>query len=257
MNPSPSPTILLTGWGVPIARLDALKNCLTERLGDAPLPFDMADIGTSPSTFPLPDNEPSPYARALSEVLMADRRPAVVIGWSTGALIALETASFWPAQIEKLVLISPTACFCARENYPHGTNTAEFRLMISGMKKKMRRNRVLEDFFIRLAFPKKPSAESLQAQVSDALSQGDDALFSGLAYLLHTDLRARMTLIPQPTLVIHGGKDQIIPISGANWICDNLAHALLISEEEEGHHLPGTIPDVIARNAQEFILTRQ
>ena len=257
MNSTQTPIILLTGWGVPIARLDALHNRLTERLGAAPVPFDMADVVTSPATFPLPDDEPSPYARALSEVLMAGRTPAVVIGWSTGALIALETASFWPAQIDKLVLISPTACFCAREDYPHGAHTAEFRLMILGMKKKMRRKRVLEDFFIRLAFPEEPSADALQEQVSDAFSQGDNALFSGLAYLMHTDLRARLSLIPQSTLVIHGSNDQIIPLSGAKWICDNLAHAVLISEEAGGHHIPATIPDVIARNAQEFILARQ
>jgi len=248
------PIVLATGWAVPGARLSPLHDHLALHLWSDPLSFDLAEVQSDPSQIPLPEDEPSAYAHALHDLLRVQHEPSLIIGWSTGALIALETACFWPEAVRSMVLISPTACFCAQDGYPYGPKPAALRAMISGVRS-IRRKRVLREFFRQATLPGTLSSEESQELVGGALGQGESALLNGLTYLLHTDLRPRIPAVRQPTLILHGIDDHIIPVSAGKWVCDHLPDALSVWEPGRGHDIPLTMPDEISRHVRDFALS--
>ncbi len=246
------PTFLATGWAAPVARLERLSEQLDRRLGVEPIAFDLAEVDIDASRFPLPPDEPSAYARALHERLHKCGEPARIIGWSTGGVIALETAAFWPDSIHSLVVVNSTACFCAHDDYPHGQKPAVLRSMMSALRM-LPQKAVLKEFFARAALPRAIVKDELLEHVADALAQGETVLLNGLTYLLHTDLRARISRIRQPVLILHGADDHIIPVSAAHWLCDALPDGRIIEEPEKGHDIPLTDPDLLARHIEAFV----
>lgn len=248
---SSTPIILATGWATPSTRLGPLSHHLARVLDREPVPFDLAHIAFDASRLPVPDNEPSDYARALHEKLCGLPEPARLIGWSTGGLIALETAFFWPDTIHRLVLINSTACFCSKDDYPHGQKPAILRAMMSGLRL-MPSKPILREFFARVALPHAILHEELQAHVADALAQGETTLLNGLAYLLHTDLRDKVPHIRQPALILHGTKDHIIPATAGEWICDHMPDAICKLEDDRGHDMPLRYPEEIAQHVRDF-----
>ena len=56
-------------------------------------------------------NVPSVYASALASELRRRRYPSILIGWSMGGIVALETAIHSPELVRRLVLISSCAKF--------------------------------------------------------------------------------------------------------------------------------------------------
>ena len=55
------------------------------------------------------ESGPSAYAIALASQLARRRHPSVLIGWSMGGTVALETAIGFPELVRRLVLISSCA----------------------------------------------------------------------------------------------------------------------------------------------------
>lgn len=239
--------ILATGWAAPSMRLSDFEDHLSAQLGHAPIPFDLATVNTEPAN----QAGMSAYANALCALLNAQAEPSLVIGWSTGALIALETACCCPDKIRSLALISPTACFCAQRDYPHGPKPAAVRAMIAGLRTP-RRNRIITDFAQQAAIPATLTEEEMNIVLDDALSQGEETLINGLTYLMQTDLRARIDRIEVPALILHGVEDQIIPVAAAQWLCDHLNHAQYRLLQGQGHHLPVRVPEALAQHILAF-----
>ena len=59
----------------------------------------------------------SPYVRTVSSHLDKLGEPACLVGWSTGGVVAIETAARYPEKVACLVLLSATARFCSAEGY--------------------------------------------------------------------------------------------------------------------------------------------
>lgn len=249
-----APIVLIPGWGVPASRLALLHEHLSLTLSSNPLTFDPASVRVDDARRPSPDDEPSPYARALHSLLLEQNEPALVIGWSMGAMIALETACIAPDTVRRLVLISPTACFCVKDDYPHGQKPAVLRAMMTGIRSPRRRS-ILKDFWEKTAFPHALKNEESTSRVADALEQGEFALSKGLEYLLHTDLRSTVSHLTQPALIIHGTEDKIIPATAGHWLSEHMSNALFLQEEKEGHDLPLRYPDRIARHVRDFAIS--
>ena len=53
---------------------------------------------------------PSAYAVALASRLARQKHPTILVGWSMGGIVALETAIHFPELVRRLVLISSCAC---------------------------------------------------------------------------------------------------------------------------------------------------
>ena len=52
---------------------------------------------------------PSAYAVALASRLARQKHPTILVGWSMGGIVALETAIHFPELVRRLVLISSCA----------------------------------------------------------------------------------------------------------------------------------------------------
>lgn len=227
------PLVLLHGWGLTPVVWQPLLEALPQTL----------DV----STPALPGHAQAPVAApgiaAWTEALLA-RIPhgAMVCGWSLGAMVALDLAARHPARVARLILIGSTPRFVSTtrsdhgEAWPHGLDAA-----------------VAHDFLTR--FTHDPAATmqrfvalqalgdarrrtvttALTAALSDTGAEGASALAGGLQVLTETDLRPSIARITQPTLLLHGEGDALMPLAAAQWLAAHLAHARLMPLAGCGH----------------------
>lgn len=245
-----APSILvLNGWGYPPDALDPLSGRLGMPTTTLRSLFDI----TGPK--PRKGNDagvPSPYALTVQEALADCPAGAILIGWSTGAVIALESALHWPGAVRKLVLLSPTASFCMREDYPHGLDPAVLRDMMAGLVKGSP-ERVLERFFEQASEPERVAPGVTADIIRQAIERGTPALMSGLRYLLQTDLRDRIRAIRTPVLIVHGTVDAVIPFGAATWLYNHLPNAIVREYAGKGHTLPLAEPETVAGDIRTFV----
>ncbi len=191
----------------------------------------------------------SAYAAALNE--MADGRECIVVGWSMGAMVAVEALAELGMPLSGMVALSSTARFCSTENYDCGINPANLRALRAGVKHAP--ERTLERFCADVFAPETVPQNLIGGKVDAALSFGLDVLDHGLQYLGETDLRARLGGITTPMLVIHGGEDRIVPWRSGKYIAENVPGAAFILRDGAGH---GTLlKDVreLAALVEEFV----
>ncbi len=188
----------------------------------------------------------------------------IIVGWSMGALIAIQVAHQLIHKVRGLVLVSGTSRFLTEtqseiavlgsekfvENgifaqnsvpliklYPGGIPTA----LVMRMKKRLSKNveRTLTDFY-KLMFSHQEQAQGLDKKVIDSyLGCGKNwdiiEAWAGLDFLGEVDVRAELKAITCPTLLLHGEQDEICPIGGAMFIQERIPCAQLVSYPEVGH----------------------
>lgn len=67
------------------------------------------------------------------------------------------------------------------------------------------------------------------------------------------DLRADVPRIQQPTLVIHGDADPLVPLAASQWLAENLPNASLTVLPGAGHVPIMTRPRQVAEAMERFI----
>lgn len=188
----------------------------------------------------------------------------ILVGWSMGALIAIQVAHQLIHKVQGLVLVSGTSRFVRDtqselavldsekflENeiyaqnsgpliklYPGGVQAA----LVMRMKKRLSKNveQTLTDFY-QLMFSDQEKAQGLDKNVIDSyLGQGRNwdiiEAQTGLDFLGEADVRAELKAITCPTLILHGEQDEICPIGGALFIQEQIPSARLVSYFEVGH----------------------
>lgn len=219
--------LFISGWGYDNTPLKNLANALEQ--GNAPV-------------YSLPDLEPDGtsvhnenYATVLSRHLQSLNQPVILVGWSTGGIIALETAGEYPEKVAGLILISSTPRFCSTQDFPWGASENELEKMKEGLDHDL--NRTLRGFFRRAAYPEKLPPDIRQRRVQAAAQQGKDSLKGGLTYLQEADCRKKMTAIKCPVLLLHGENDRIIPVQAAEWLSAQLHDTSFHSLPDAGHDL--------------------
>ena len=139
----------------------------------------------------------------------------------------------------RLILIGSTPCFVARGGeapWAHGLDAAtvaafnaNFAADPSGTQKKFVALQALGD-----ARRKAVSAE-LAAALADAGPERAPGLSRGLDLLAHADLRTLVPEIRQPTQLIHGAGDALMPLAAAEWLAQQLPNARLAHFDDCGH----------------------
>lgn len=161
-------------------------------------------------------------------------RRTVLIGWSLGGMLALQLANHFPEHIAKVILISSTACFTVRENYPAGLSPAIVRRLSRKLSHGHRQ--ALLDFYKLMFSPQElTTAQTFAATLAPLMDFPIPSLIAGLDYLLKTDLRASLPDIPVPCHIIHGSADEICPPAAGQYLADHLPHAVLHMLRAAGH----------------------
>ena len=211
---------LIHGWGMHGGVWDGVRDALAQRFRLHIV--DLPGYGASPAFEPY---DLECLARAVAAALP---EKVQVCGWSLGGQVALEMALLFPHHIERLILTASTPCFTAREDWPWAVQ-----------------RKVLLEFSAALETDYEGTLKrflALQArggdEVKTVLKQLRDILFTrgrpdvqtlraGLKILLESDLRDCAATIKTPTLLLHGGRDMLIPVGAAHWLAGHMPAARL------------------------------
>jgi pimeloyl-[acyl-carrier protein] methyl ester esterase len=157
---------------------------------------------------------------------------AVVVGWSLGGMLLLETLVEHQAKPAGLILVGVPAAFCQRQDHYWGQPPAVVRAMRRALKHVARQ--VLEDFAARCLAPE----ETVFKDEVTTLFQSDmaeDHLAAGLDYLLTADLRSRLPQLAAKPVIVQGEADNIVPPEQARYLNEHLPGSRLISLPGAGH----------------------
>lgn len=244
--------ILVHGWGVDSRVWDGQRDGLST-LGRVEM-VDLPGHGLGASRW----SEPTLVSVALKILEAASGSPAPVvgIGWSLGAMALIKAALKEPERFEALVLVGASARFVRTKGYPHGQPRPVVRRMLSNLKADP--TGTLERFY-RLNFTadelRLDAAAGFIKQYKTAAARFNlEDLLVSLEALIAVDLRARLTDLKMPTLLIHGRLDEVTPVGAAEYMHDNIARSELHIFDHAGHAPFITEPERFDAIVREFLL---
>jgi pimeloyl-[acyl-carrier protein] methyl ester esterase len=217
MSAALSTCTLLSGWAFPSTVLAPLAASVGGEVGDLPVPSDSS---------------------------------RVIGGWSLGGLRSLEAVFANPSAWRACVLISSTACFSAAAPDWPGQPRAALRAL---QRQFARSPRQALDVFHRLTMPAPPDEAIVAARVATSLAMSGDALVAGLETLASLDLRENLFSCDKLVLILHGAKDQVIPLVAAEALARLLPRATLEVHPVAAHDLPLTHHDWVADRIRNFL----
>lgn len=225
--------IAVTGWGFGRESLQPFADALAPEVPLELLSPDELSNAAEGAGPPGPDRA---YAAGLCRRIAGRERPSAIIGWSMGALIALEAALLCPRRVGALVLVSATARFCRAPGYPSGMPARLVEAMIARLSSQPAET--VADFVGRVFLPGAVDESERQSLAAAALRQGAAGLVDGLRYLAATDLRAGLERVGCPTLILHGDQDPIVPAAASARLHEGLPTSRLETISGAGHALP-------------------
>ncbi|OGU21206.1 MAG: hypothetical protein A2X85_02425 [Geobacteraceae bacterium GWF2_54_21] len=148
----------------------------------------------------------------------------VLVGWSMGAQIALQSYRQLHDRLAGLVLVSATPCFTAREDFPFGLARKE----AAGMHLKVERNirRALDGFHGRMFADGEivDQQEALQIRaLLDSVVPPDTAVaVDSLDSLAGADMRPFLKDISLPVLILNGDRDVICLPQASDYLAEHI-----------------------------------
>lgn len=234
--------ILVNGWAAEDEALQSLAASLTECSPWA-WHVEVFSLGTLRARGDALANPRgiSSYANGLLAELK--REPALLIGWSTGGIVALETALCAPALVLGFVGLNTTGRFCATATSLVGTPLPALKLMQRLLPRDPQK--VLAGFFEQCAGGK-GTAEARAQFVDAAMEKGLDELLYGLKYLEETDLMDLLGELSLPSLVLHSDFDLVIPAASGKELAKRLLASFYVFSHQP-HALPVVNSDAVAK----------
>jgi len=201
--------VLVHGWGLNGGVWDTLAPLL-EASGFRVTRVDLPGYGRSAW-----HGEAGVDALAQAVLACVPER-AAWLGWSMGALVAVQAALAAPARIARLVLVAATPSFITR---PDWTAAMEPHLL-EGFARDLQRDylRTLQRFLalqVRGSDAAEAALRELRARLLQHGEPAPESLLAGLAILRATDLRAQLAGIACPALWLMGARDTLVPEAAA------------------------------------------
>lgn len=162
--------------------------------------------------------------------------PAVWVGWSLGALIALTAALRFPAAVDRLVLIGASPRFVQAPDWPQAMAPETLAQFARELETDYRGT--LTRFLSLQAGDGDAGRETVRRLRAVLAERGDPApaaLRAGLRLLAETDLRARLAEVSAQVLVLHGGRDRLAPPAAGEYLAARLPRARLTLIPPAGH----------------------
>jgi len=152
---------------------------------------------------------------------------AIVCGWSLGAMTAMQLALDQPERVARLVLVGATPRFVQAPDWPDAAPLESLQAFAAGIAADP--DATLRQFAGRINAGDDHAGPLTRRIAALLAGRRPDAgtLAAGLARLRDLDLRKSVAAIRQPTLVVHGERDAIMPVEAACWLADRLPDARL------------------------------
>ena len=243
--------LMVAGWAHASDDLSALADLLS--VSCTVRTTSPAELFAAPAEDPEPASAAgvSPGAKALYAMTAGGDGPWSLIGWSLGAILALEAAIHLPLNLHRMAVIGGTARFCAGDEYRWGVPEASLRGMSAGLRKDP--EQTLGAFFREAMAPYPVDPEAIALKTRNALAWGLPSLSRGLEYLRQTDLRGSLARISAAVLVIHGAQDKIVPLDAGRFLSRNLPHGRLQIRPDAGHCEVLQDPRPLAKSILSFL----
>jgi pimeloyl-ACP methyl ester carboxylesterase len=235
------------GSGKPILFVHGISGCWQNWLENLPhfgaghraIALDLPGFGASP--MPSWQIEMSAYARligAFCEQLGIEE--ATLVGNSMGGLLAVEVATTDPTRFERLVLVSAAGIINTWNPQLRATATAwawkelgpAFANRGRAIVSRRRARELVFRSFVR--YPNRLREDLLLEQIGSGLKRAEgfgDALQS---LILH-DSREKLTRIEQPTMIVWGLSDRVVPAPAAISYHRRIPRSRLEIFERTGH----------------------
>jgi pimeloyl-[acyl-carrier protein] methyl ester esterase len=159
-----------------------------------------------------------------------------LLGWSFGAKLAMSIAAGEPGRVTGLVLVAASPKFSQSADWPHGMDPQAQRAFDAALAQDWQHT--LQDFIALQLRGSRHAGES-RAVIEQALAaQGApdrDALVAGMALLDSVDLRALVSRVTQPALIITGQNDRVTPPGAGRWLSEVMRHSTLLEIPRAGH----------------------
>jgi len=227
--PSPKPVLTLVhGWGMNVRVFDALLELLADD-------FDVRALNLPGhgGRDALPSNTLQSWANDVAQQLPDD---GLLLGWSLGGQVAMRVALDHPHKVARLILLASTPKFVADPDWESGM--AEVDLQAFGAALVADPAATLMRFLslqTRGMAGQKALLQSLRQTFLAAPVAHPDSLTSGLAILRESDLRAELSMLMQPTLVLHGALDTLTPPAAGAWLASNVRTAQHVELARAAH----------------------
>ena len=187
----------------------------------------------------LPRHGGAADSQAWLETLIAQLpgQPCILVGWSLGGQLAMQLAAQYPNRIHALVLVDTTPCFRIQKDWQHGCADTIFRGFEQGIQDHA--TKTMSRFFALMlhgdAIERAELNRIAKASINRLTPTSTQALQQGLELLANLDLRPILEHIAQPTWVVHGQCDAIIPYAAGAYLAEHIPHATLHRFESCGH----------------------
>jgi pimeloyl-[acyl-carrier protein] methyl ester esterase len=177
--------------------------------------------------------------------------PLVVCGWSLGGQVALRWALRHPQKVERLVMVASTPCFVRVDGWRYALSVEILEEFAANLQQNYAQTLIR---FLSLQMRGSEQEREVLALLREGLFVRGvpdlDALEAGLDILRDSDLRGALPEVRQPTLVLAGERDTLIPKQAPQYLASQIpgarlamikgaAHAPFLSHPDEfiGHLL--------------------
>ena len=244
------PLVMLHGWAMHGGLFASLVPTLARRYQVAVV--DLPGHGFSATVEPYTTDA---VVNMLAQRFSQEKEPLTVLGWSLGGMIAMRWALTEPARVCRLILVGSTPRFVAGADWPHAITAATLARFGDELRAAYR------PALLRFLALQVQGGEAGRAALSELrraiFARGEPseaAMAAALSLLASTDLRAEVSAIEAPTLVISGDRDTLTPSGASRWLADALpdarhieingaAHAPFLSHRAAFDAALSTLPD--------------
>lgn len=238
--------VLLHGWGLHGGLFGPVIEPLSERFR-----LHLVDLpGHGRSPMLEGDFTLETVANAIARVVPAG---ATWLGWSLGGRIALAAAAAGTA-IDKLLLVGANPCFTQKPDWPHAMPGTELEQFAVSLRDNYRAT--LQRFLAVQSRGSERAREELRNLRESLFAHGEPdpvALAGGLEILRSADLRPVLSDIQQPTLILHGERDTLVPLAAAEYTAEQMPQGKLEIVEGAGHAPFISHPELFTRAVVEFL----
>jgi pimeloyl-ACP methyl ester carboxylesterase len=218
--------------------------------------FENAGVGRSTGTVPPTIAGMAQHALAFLDALRLSR--CDVLGFSLGGMIAQQMAQDRPAMFRRMILVGTAPR--GGEDIMHLEKPTLARHLGDPT---LRGYAVLGKIFFAPSDSSQSAAAAFikrlmqRAQDREPVSGGAVAEAQMAAFrewdVVTADRFANLKSIRQPTLVVNGVYDQMIPVRNSYWLSENLPNAVLLTYPDSGHGSLFQFHESFTRQAAGFL----
>src|SRR6202171_855433 len=230
----PNPIVLLHGTAASLHTWEGWVEALKTRR--RVIRFDLPGFGL---TGPSPDGNYGieNYVRFVTAMLdKLGVRHCVLVGNSFGGYVAWATTLALPDRVDKLILVDAGGYAFAASSPPLGFRIAQLPVLNRLVESTLPRSLVESSVRTVYGDPNKVTPELVDRYYEIALREGNrKALAQRFAQARPGELAARVPELKLPTLILWGGRDQLLPPAAAERFHRDISGSRLVMFDDLGH----------------------